>query len=523
MDSRHAALLVAFRGLDARQRRLLDLAAHARGTVYEDKGMKPWWPGLQRDPYGRIVPIPCHEREPGVQSGVLGEKTAKLIEKLCGVGRLPSIRGVPARLLSALLDDLDLVTEIEAQAFDLVVKGACCGGAALVAAGGRRRLDPVYVDPVFAQPFWPSNAGSPAARRFAESLEEAGLGDLLGEPLDGEYLEVPEDAGRRDLVALRYEPMWLDEDRNEVWRTRTDYLPNAVVKWRPMRVLEGTVYAPSWEVSAVEEHGWGFVPLSWVKAPGGHADDTEGPSFLTPEMQRLAYAVDLALSMRHDSVRNICLPQLTLIDVVDKVRHDDTFAGLPIPQQEAGSGTVMEFESSGDHPSVSVTEPTGAGLGTVKDFVADLLERVGQLAGLAEYDQAKAAGALSGVALERLMEPTVARVKRYQRPLGRYISELAVIAGRIIDEPVGLADVQLNWPRVISPSPEDVAKTIAAVQAGCGGSPVISHETAVHVVANILELPDPEAEWERVQEAMQEARDQLFPPSAPPAAASQGE
>lgn len=513
MDSRHASLLIAFRGLTERQLRLLTLAAHARGTAYRDQGLLPWWPALQRDAYGRISPIGCHEREPGVQYGLLGEKARKLIDKLCGGDRLPALKGVPDRVLDVLMFELELVDSIEAQVFDLVVKGVCCGGVARIGRGSSRRLDPVYIDPAFATPFWPGSAGSPEAEAHARDLDRFGVPRAAAAP--GEFLAVPPGAGRSTLIALRYEPTWLDPDKNEVWRSRTDYLPNIIVNYRPMRVLSDTAYAPEWVPEALEPHDWGLVPLTWVKAPGGVPEEIDGPSLFSPELVKLSYAVDLAESMRHDSIRNICQPQLTLIDLADKVRSTDTFAGLPIPGQESGSGTVMEFESTGDHPSATVTEPAGTGLASVAAAISALIDRAEKVSGLVEHDQSKAAGAMSGVAMEKLIEPTIATVKRYQRPVARLIRDLAILAGALMAVPVDPTKVLAQWPRVVSPTPDDLAKAVDGFQKACGGGAVLSQETAVLLFGAFAELADPEAEWARVKAAAQDLEDKMFAAGGP--------
>ncbi|MFA9272700.1 MAG: hypothetical protein ACEQSX_18510 [Baekduiaceae bacterium] len=507
--SRHASLLCAFRGLTARQQHLLEMAARARGTYYEDQGLLPWWPSLQRDAWGRIRPIGCHEREPGVQYGLLGQKVQRLLDGLCAEGKLPRIKGAPQSLVDLLMEDLDYVDEVYPIAFDLIVKGSACGGAARIGKGASRRFDPVYIDPVFATPFFPGSVGTEEAQEFAEELDELGI--PRDEPDDPrQFLFVPAMARRKDLVALRYMPMWVDRDTGDLWRSRTDYLPNIIVNYRPVKVTTDTQFAPEWIPEDIDPHGWGFIPLVWIKSRGATADDIDGPSLFTPELTKLSYAIDLGQSLRHDSLRNICQPQLTTIDVADKVAAGETFSGLQIPQQESGSGTVMEFESTGQYPSVTVTEPKGTGLAAAKDTVNDFMTRGDQLSGVIEHDQEKAAGALSGVAMEKILAPTVATIKGYQRPITRYTKEIIFVLAQLTLDAVTQKGITCEWPRVISPSPEDIQQYVTAMSRACGGEPVISQETAVGLVAAFLEISDPEKEWARVQAHAEELADRLF-------------
>lgn len=519
IDRRYSSLLTAFRGLTQRQVRLLSLAARVRGTWYVDQGMRPWWPAMGRDRAGRVRLFSCEEREPGIQVGIIGEKVGKLMDKLVGEGRLPAFKNMPEKVEAILLDEdqIDLVDAIYLPAFDLAVKGAACMGFSRIGVGDARVFEPLYLDVTWCQPIFAAEARSDKAKRYAVEL------DKLGVPRDDpglrDFLAVPEGARSGDLIALRYQPTWIDEEKNEVWRARVDFLPNVTVEFQPMRVeTDSKDEIPPWiPVDEPDPHDWGLVPLTWVRSRGAIPGESEGPSLISPELITIAKAMDLTESLRHDSVRAIAWPQLTLIDVVDKMAADwgdDLTFALPTTQ-DAGSGTIAEYRSDGDHPSVQTIEPDGAGLQRAAEEVADLRGHADHVSGIQEHDQKEAAGALSGVALEKMLEPTIATVNRYRRPLGKLMRQLAVKLGRVIGDEEGTEKIVCQWPRVVSSTPDDLAKAATALQAANGGRPVISHKSAVLIFANLAELPDPEEEFKAIEKETQELEDKMFGTGGP--------
>lgn len=520
MDSRHASLVIAFSGLTAKQRDLLSLRAHFEGTYYIDQGLRPWWPQVGIDKWGREVAFSCSEREPGIQLGILPDKASKLLDRIVGEGKLPAFKNAPDSIVKILFDEdqFDLVDAIQAPALDLVVLGALCLGTSRVGTGAKRRWESLYIDPIFARPIFAAQAGSKLAEAYAEELDDLRI--PRQKPAKGHHLFVPPGARSSDLIALCYEPAWLVEEANEVWRSRRDFLPNVTVSWAAMKVVAGQIEAPRWDLEEeIAPHDWGMVPLVWQRMTGGDPNDPFGPSFYTRALQSISVAADYTESMRQDAVRAIAWPQRVEIDVesLDYADAGEDFGLGQMPRgmdnaRSSGSGTVERYRSTGDGKGsgrVDTLEPEGTGLDQAQKQIEDFQSHADRLSGVLEHDQEKAAGALSGVALEKMLEPTIARVKAYRRPLSKLLRQLIVKLG-ILTLNAGSAKVECLWPRVVSPTPEDLAKLAEALTKANGGRIVMSHKTSVLMFANMAEIPDPEAEWTAVEAEAKAIEDRLF-------------
>lgn len=502
MDSYTASLMIALRGLDERQRKLLTLAAHARGTYYADAGLKPWWPNVARNRYGQLTAIPCHERAPGIRLGILGDKVRKMLDCLCGEGKMPGFQETPDEVVRVVVDELELTDASRLPTWDVIVKGSSCDGFSRLPDGS---FEPTYCDPVFCTPVFASMARTETARLIRDDV--AKLGVQLTPPSEGDALFVPDGSRWDDLIALRYDYTWLD-DENVVWRRRRDFFPNVTLDYNDVRVTADQMAPPNYTLKAPPDpHNFGIVPLVWTFAPDLIPGDLEGQSLLTDEVISIAIAADYAASLRDDATRSICWPQLTLIDVVDKVQHS-VVGDLMIPHQQSGSGTVMEFRSNGNHPEVKITEPNGTGLAQADKEIEDLRHHAERITGLIEQDPNKVTGALSGVALEKILEPKIAAVNRYRRSLGRRITRLALKVGHVIGQDASAATLQ--WPRVVSMTPADLQAAATALGAATGGKAIISRKTAVTIFANLAEIQDPEGELALIEEEEQLAEDKIF-------------
>lgn len=500
--------LNALRGLSPRQRRLLHLEALVMGTGYAD--LEPW---DAVDQYG--VPVPACERQPQVQIGILAEKVTKLTRRLSGSGAFPAIDGVEP--IKDALAQLRLERALPLAARDLVAKGTGVIGFARVGNAQSGRFEPLLLEPEWCEPLFVAQAGGERARQL--SAELADLGVTMPEP--------PEDADSHDLVFLRHE--WrVDEEvagagggvprKTKTTRHRRDYLPQVILEYRPIEVGSGDQFAPKWELAEPPRpHNWGVVPVVWIRSPWAKPGDIDGPSFITPELETLARAADYTESLATDSVGKIAWPQLALIDLKDKVdaanRELGAFDLGIAPKRSSSSAEVMELKSSSPQfqGKAQILEINGQGPTVAATHVERLKAHADRLTGLADFDQAKAAGTLSGVALERMMEPLIATVEEWRGPLGDGLVLLCRKIGQVLGQAV---EPVVRWPRVVAVTPADLSAAAQALSTATGGQAVVSQETAAKIFAQLAEIPDVEQELARLDEdadaAMQRAKNALM-------------
>lgn len=508
----------ARRGLTARQARLLDLEAVYEGTQYDDL--------LDWEPATRVVAgverfVLCCERKPGILTGIVPDKIDKLLDRLVGDGRSPSMTEAPKAVESALVDEVGIDDTLFAAAKDLVVKGSCAAGFARLDDG---RFEPLILDVTWCEPIFVAQAGEQRAREVRDELAELDGVDLPA-PARGDALAVPKGAESHDLCFLRYEYPYTREERERVgststrtrhYRRRTDYLPHVILEYEDVPVdAENPDAPPAWKLaSPPRPHNWGVIPIAWERSRGARPGETEGPSFITPAVESIARAADYAESMKHDAVKLIALPQMAEIDVeniVDRVNAENSLDGRVAPTSSSPAAVLRYRSRMGQKGEVKILETTGAGIESARKHVEDLRGHADRVSGILEHDQAKAAGALSGAALERMLEPTIARVNAYRGPLGRMLERLARKVGVVLK--ADASKTTASWPRVVAMTPADLLSAAQALSTASGGAAVISQQTAVELFAKLAELPSSEDELTRVtgdaEAAMARARDAM--------------
>jgi hypothetical protein len=508
--------LSAYRGLSPRQARLLDLRAWLEGTQYDHR--KYTWD--QAVVAGRYVPT--GKRIPSVQSGKAREKADKLVDKLTGDGRLPTLRvsdggdeetprAVALRDLLWSGAGLDLAQNLDMPALDLIGVGAGCLGFHRTSKAPET-WEPVYLEPEWCEVVYASQAGGARALQIAEDLVAAGA-----LPEGSGRLPIPEGARSDEVVFLRYMYPFASEvatsaggaqtKTSKRWRRR-DYLPDAIVEYEDVEVQSSTQAPVDWVAKPLEPHKWGVVPLVWMTPRGTRAGATDGPSLLSGPVQSIIEAIDRTMSLKDSSVALNCSPPLVTIDVADRRTRlliEQDLAGQNDPSP-ADAGAVYNFESIGEHPSVMLLEVSGTAAKSAEEHLADLDAMLDRATGVVEYDQSEAGGALSGVALERMLEPTIARVNAYRSRIGPQLVRLA----QKLAKALGWADldVSVQWPAVVGRTAADVLASAQAFTAATG-APVMSTETGARLFAGDAGLDDPEVEARRVVEELEATTEQL--------------
>lgn len=510
----------ARRGFTARQSRLLDLEAVYEGTQYDD--LLPW------EPATRVIGgverfVLCCERKPAIQVGIVTDKVDKLLDRLVGEGRVPTLVEVPDGIETVLVEQVGIADILLLAAKDLIVKGAAAAGFARLPD---KRFEPLILDVTWCEPIFVAQAGDRRAFEIRDELAEMGI--ALPASAEGDALAVPPGAESHDLCFLRYEyPFTRDErdgstaTKTKHYRRRVDYLPHAIIAYEDVPVDEHNVdVPPAWKPLPVRPHNWGVVPIAWARSRGARPGESEGPSLITSAVESLARAMDYAESMKHDAVKLVAWPQLAEIDldnIVDRINAENSLDGR-VAATPSSPAAVLRYRSRiGMKGDVKILETTGSGIEAARKHVDDLRGHADRVTGVLEHDQSEAAGALSGTALERMLEPTIARVNAYRAALGAMLVTLAKKIGVVMREDASKASVR--WPRVVAMTPADLQAAAQALSTAAGGAAVISQKTAVELFAKLAELPDAEDELARLEEdadtAMQRAREALASKPAP--------
>jgi hypothetical protein len=541
--------LSALRGLDARQRAMLDLRAIYEGTQYErvtikgqDQPALPW----DLDVTATGTRIPASHRKPMIQIGVPDDIVDRVVDLAIGEGRFPALEvdgDDEGRLRDVMLggDDLELAFHAPDQLVDLTVVGSMAVGFShpVDADTGFSRWEPVLLETEWCETVFAGGREQPRARELAAELSLVeGSGVETAE--DGKPIfAMPEGARSDDLVFLRYQwPVAEERAATEtgvgkedviVWYRR-DYTTTAIVEYSPVIVESGVEHTPSFTPLPVEPHEWGVVPIQWAKSRGGRRGDTEGASMFSPALQSLTAAGDRSASFWTQAAHVSGSPTLVERDVTDDVRDALMLAmttGDSAKASEligAGPKSVLRYSTSGTDPDVSFLEISGAGPAALADNTDKLVDLAYETARVSRHDPDRMKGVLSGTALERLNEPTVALAQGYRNILGRawrlLASKLAVAMEKEGEPGVSADafDISLRWPRVFRLTATDVqqwAQGLAlAIQAG-----TVRRETAIGIMASVLDIEDAEEE----ARAILAERGTMFgdgggaPPQTPPA------
>ena len=485
----------ALRGWNPRAQWLLGLEDSYRGNLYAAlravyersdgtyQGLANWSPS--RTSNGCY--IPAAQRQPGVQAGLIADKVDRLVQLLVGaergmVLRLKNAAGETttdndalAELDDILRDELQLWHLGQLPALDLVVKGSACFGFSLPDPDGSFHgayLGTEWCDVVFA-----SQVKGAKARKIATDLATLpGVAEQLAQDDDGWHLVAPMDAAPLDLAFVRYQYRWDEEvainDNGTATQTvinwlRRDYLPNAILEYQPVSLLEDELPPISFTYlpEQSEPHDWGIIPLVWMVPMGTVPGEMDGPSLLTRPVRDMATQADYAMSFMGDSHAFNSSGLLTIINARVRGRRADMQAtGDPsiydadIPTDAGG---LLELEGE-NGANAMLLETSGRAMDTGLQLVRELDKMIQQRTGVVEPPPESAGGALSGTAMERLMQRLIGKANEYRGPyahgIKQLVAKLLYVAERI-GRVTGAGDgarAMVEWPKIVEQTADDV-------------------------------------------------------------------
>lgn len=206
-------------------------------------------------------------------------------------------------------------------------------------------------------------------------------------------------------------------------------------------------YAFTEDAEKTHTHELGFVPVVWIQNIRVTNDQDGAPLVLASE-RRLEDEVNFTLSQSGAGVRYNANPKM----VLSNVSNMDTKTTL-----QSGPGKSINLESWGSGPEAKaeLLEMSGGGQQAVLAYVTALDKLYQQVTRSIEHDPEKAVGALSGTAIERLMQPLISLVGSLRDNYGAGIARWFEM--QLYIEKGSWHDVEIIWPSVIEPTFADLA------------------------------------------------------------------
>jgi len=298
-----------------------------------------------------------------------------------------------------------------------------------------------------------------------------------------------------------------------VWLHRRRFTPTTTHEYDPIDVE--TVTDPDdldWtENDNTVEHGLGFVPAEWITNGPQITGDVDGTPLLSEAEFSLEDSVNYTLSQLDRGISYNQEPT-TVFSGIDAGDEGDT-----IKRGANNTLTLPPSPLDGSVPTAELLELQGGGQTTAMEYI-DLVRKVFfDMARVAKHDPQEAAQVQSGVALERMLRPTLAQVDElrtsYGKGLARFMAKLLAAAG------YDRRKVAVSWPAPVEPTVDDLLKEVqAAVQLHESG--ILDKRKALERVAKYYGIDDIDAFLEEADlEAAAGGTVGIQPPSrnAPPA------
>jgi hypothetical protein len=516
------------RGLHPRTAELLEKDAAYEGTAYEH--LAPWEPF-----YALIDDCMCYlpqaQRAPSVQVGLVKDKVDSLLQKLAGEDKWATISVVEeaettsddARQVDDDSDDAlaiataDLLALRPRQATilplkDLALKGSGIFGFTAEPSGLNPAL--LYLPTQWCDAVLNSQVDGLKSESYATWLVNHVDGADAFLDVDGEgdnrraFLKPVEGADPLDLAFLtmqwRRDEEILDGQGHKrtvsTW-FRRDYLADVIIDYDSITVEESASTLQVWKAEPLKPHRWGLIPFVWMVPDGTEPGELDGEPMIGRQFMSMAKAADYTASKRDTAYSYNAFPRLGITDG----KLEGEFQANPregtnrdFAAGDPGAFLRIESRRQGTNASVQLLETTGAAIEKGIEHGTQLRKEASQLSGIQEIGRQDGAGAMSGTAVQRLQEPTVAVVKAYRSPIEEGWNLLWRKLSEVTGKHKGTA-LSWLWPAVLTMTAEDVQLWAQALLVARGG-PFITQKTATLMFGTAIGLEDPEAEWAAIEE-----------------------
>lgn len=335
-----------------------------------------------------------------------------------------------------------------------------------------------------------------------------------GDRIDTEIINAPDSKvvfGRDDRS--RAIELGIDFDDvleiDELWRTveerrgeenvhrlhRRVWRPNETVEFEPIELTGTEVGAGNLDLDdfarddgRTVEHGLGFVPAVWIKNLDV-TNDVDGRPAVDDAAFSLVDEINYTLSQAGRGLRYNQEPQLVVTDAEESQymaaikRSSKAVLQLSSETDKQADAELLELEGTATKHSVSYAK-------SLRQYFREVTSTI-------RHDPEEFAGALSGVALERLMYPLVELV-RFERPW--YGAELKRLVEKMVRAVEGIdVDAEVQWPPIVESTADDIQKLVTSVQLAEKAG-FIDERRAIEVLAPVLGIEDPAAFHEKLKE-----------------------
>lgn len=256
-------------------------------------------------------------------------------------------------------------------------------------------------------------------------------------------------------VSKDQEYWWVRDYGTDQERT---YNPPRIEDWNPVQGWTRAGMSFS-DAKAPVEHDLGFVPGVWVRnLAGTTAIDGIGT---WEDSVSLSVEIDYLLSQASRGTRYNCAPELV---IVGDVQHagDEIDRGPASYIHLKGSVKQPDGDTFGEG-SAELLEMTGEGIKAAHELVDKLRNMALEQIGATRKDPEKLKGVMSGRAMEFLDEDSHDLVMELRSSYGDGALELLRKVVRALGLDADPAGLQLDWPRLYQPTPEDLAHLIPAL------------------------------------------------------------
>lgn len=320
------------------------------------------------------------------------------------------------------------------------------------------------------------------ARDDRAAAAAAGLQEDDVLELDEFWLEVEfDEEGERTEYAHRR--LWTTTQTLEFARLELDEEPASIKALQALAWVED----PALSVT----HDLGFVPVVIIRN-AMIANSDYGAPFILEALADLEDECNYTRTSAGRSVRYNCEPQIYTIDAVNAA-YNETIA--------AGADRTLNVQSGEQQQaSIGILEMSGSAHGAAVEYTQGLIKSFEQITGVMQHDPERFVGALSGTALERLLQPMVMLIGKLREQYGAGLARWfeLMLRARGVDGAENIT-IGATWPAVIPPTLEDLS-LIGPLIVQLYTSGIIPLELALEILAKHLGIEDP-SQYVQEQEA----------------------
>ncbi|BCI68100.1 phage portal protein [Acetobacter aceti] len=471
--------LPKYEGVGPRAQRLMNLSTVLDGTQY-DRIAHPF--STEHNPAGEYIKL--DNRRPSVRTHLIRTVIEDLVALLFGEAHFPSV--------GAENDDTQTVLSsfIRCAGIEPIMQHACLrgqlGSVALLVELQEYRPVVTVLNTAFLTPVWDDLTGKLIQVRERYRIK-------------GQQV--------RDLGYTVY-----DEELNADFWWMREWDEQQCVIYTPQIVSSEDL--PTIDLENTATHGFGFVPVVWIKSDGTRPstnepdgvclferaidNQIEADYVLSQAGRGLKYSADPKLVIKADPQQVLLNPDGTSVE------------GQSQPARHAGgAASALEVGADGDAKLLEINGTSAAALISYEKAIRNVI--LEQMHG-SRADPDKMSAAQSGRAMEMMCAGLTWLAGRMREPFGqcgllallRMVCALSAIVdgGVEIDgerhENIGPSGLTLVWPKWFQPTPMEFLQTAQGLVTARDGN-LMSDETACSLWCAFIGVDNSAEEWEKVQ------------------------